>query len=132
MWRSIPSALISSIVIQVFKELIDYPIIIDFTEGLHRIRKRIKIKLFIFFILGLVVLMFFLYYLSLFCAIYYATQLTLIIGAVYSVAFLIVLNIVLCLFLAINRKAALICKSPCAYSVDLLIKNILRKYFHFK
>ena len=83
-----------------------------------KILKSMRMKLFTFFIVSMVLMAFFWYYVSAFCAVYRKTQLAWIEGTIVTFLFCIVLYSFLYLLVTIARYIGLRCHISCFYTLS--------------
>ena len=83
-----------------------------------KILKSMRMKLFTFFIVSMVLMAFFWYYVSAFCAVYRKTQLAWIEGTIMTFLFCIVLYSFLYLLVTIARYIGLRCHISCFYTLS--------------
>ena len=135
MLRSIPSNIISFIVGQICKNLVSYVAMIDVllveskTEDrnllMQKLYAKLKRKFFFFHLLIFTVVSFSLYYLTLFCIIYKCSQMSWFIGCIYSILISIIINISVCLTIAVIRKLSITFNMLYAYNIALFFKKMI-------
>lgn len=94
-------------------------------EEIGKIKKCIKVKCFLFFIVGIILLFGFWYYISAFCAIYYNTQIPLIKDTFISFVTSMIYPFFLNLFPGIFRIIALKIKIKCFFITSKIITKII-------
>ena len=114
------------------KSLISFPSVLDmlvvevktseFITIMQKYSCTILKKVLMFYISGVIIVCFFLYYLSLFCIIYKSSQVSWFTGCVYSFFLSMLTNIGICLGLTILRKVALYYKSQYIFNIEIYIK----------
>ena len=129
------SSLIGFIVLKVLKRLNFFPIEFKtlFVE-IHNMKylnwflnfviRRIKNKLTSFFIIESVLLLFFWYYLSIFCIIYHNIQVLLVIDGVISISYLLILCIIYSSLFSLCRWIGVRCNIYCVYNISLFMNYI--------
>ena len=95
----------------------------EITNEIKVLKKRIKIKCILFIIIGFILLFYFWYYLSAFCAIYYNTQFILIKDSLISFTFNLIYPFIFYLIPGIFRIIGLKYKIKCQY----IFSNVLIK-----
>ena len=135
MLRSIPSNIISFIVGQICKNLVSYVAMIDVllveskTEDrnllMQKLYAKLKRKFLFFHLLIFTVVSFSLYYLTLFCIIYKCSQMSWFIGCIYSILISIIINISVCLTIAVIRKLSITFNMLYAYNIALFFKKMI-------
>lgn len=135
MLRSLPSTVIETIIISMFKSFISYPPIFEMLIKEVKTKKlivfiqkyftKVKIKLMLFFLLQMIIDGFIIYYLTLFSIIYKSSQVSWFTGCLYSVITSIVVNIAISILLVSLRKFALIYKKEYPFNLHILIKRII-------
>ena len=96
-------------------------------EYSQKVKKRIYIKFIIFFLLGIVLLLFFTYFISCFCVVYINTQIILIKNTLLSFTLSMIYPFGFCLLTAIFRVLALNAENKdkfCLYNFSLLLQII--------
>ena len=135
MLRSLPANIIETIIGSIFKSFISYPPIFEMMVVEVKTKKFIKLlqkyyhslffKLIFYFIYQFTIMIFVLYYLTLFCIIYSSSQVSWFTGCLYSFLMSIVTNIGICTGLAILRLIGIKYNLKYAYNIELYAKNIL-------
>ena len=97
----------------------------EMKRDLIKIRKSIKIKCVIFFIVGIILLFGFWYYISAFCAVYYNTQIPLIKDNFTSFFTSMIYPFVLNLLPGIFRILSLRFKIKCLFIISKIITKII-------
>jgi len=135
----IPQMLYSTIVSQVISSLLELlsltqDEIVNMKEKgdiksikkeMNKVIKRIKIKCFIYFIISVILLLFFWYYLSVFCAVYKNTQFSLIKDTFISYITSMIYPFLFDLFPGIFRIIGLRNKIKCLYITNNIITKII-------
>lgn len=91
---------------------------IKYLKRAKEILKSMKIKLFVFFTLNLILLLAFWYYLSAFCAVYQKTQVPWIEGSIITFVFCMLFYSFLYSFVAISRYIGMKCHISCFYTLS--------------
>ena len=133
--RSIPSIIISAIISSIFSSFVSYPPMIEMLlfeirtkkiiQFIHKLYKSMIIKFIMFHLLLLVLFIFSLCYLSLFCIVYNNSQTSWFTGCIYSVITSVVVNIAISILLVSLRKFALIYKKEYPFNLHILIKRLI-------
>ena len=133
--QTIYSILISSLFTTLFEFLaLSEDILLKFKENMNmmhinekkqKIIRYLRIKSIIFFITGLIILLFFWYYVSCFCAVYTNTQTPLIKDTFISFATGIIYPFILILIPIIIRIPALESKNICLYKFSRILTTVI-------
>ena len=94
-------------------------------EETNKVRKRIKIKCFRFFIIGILLLFCFLYYITAFDALYNNTQFHLIKETIVSFIISLLYPFLLIVFPVVFRVTSLRYKKKCLYTVSKIVIKII-------
>ena len=135
MLRSLPANIIETLIGSIFKSFISYPPILEMMVVEVKTKKLILLlqkfyyslffKLILYFLCQFAIMLFVLYYLTLFCIIYSSSQVSLFTGCLYSFFMSIIINIGICIGLAILRMIGIKYNLKYAYNIELYAKNIL-------
>ena len=133
--RSLPSTVIETIIISMFKSFISYPPIFEMLIKEVKTKKlivfiqkyftKVKIKLMLFFLLQMIIDGFIIYYLTLFSIIYKSSQVSWFTGCLYSFFLSILTSCGICIGLTILRVFALKYQYKWIYNIQLYANNIL-------
>lgn len=133
--RSIPSNIISAIICAIFKSFVSYPPLLEmlFVEVktkkivffIEKIYCSLIRKFFLFHVLLFILIIFSLYYLTLFSIIYKCSQISWFTGCLYSVLTSIIINIGIALGLSVLRLVAITYQSKYLYNMELYIYKMV-------
>ena len=139
--RSVPSSLISTVISVVNERLINASPYIEvvvievkscaIVQLMKRLLRKCCRKMILFYIMNLLILVVFMYYVTLFCIIYPATQMSWFIGCVYSIILNNVVSVGICFCLTMMRQFALGFKNKRAYNLQLFISDIFKNNVSF-
>ena len=134
--RSLPSNIIGEIVSSVFASFVSYPPILEMMSVEIKSKKlvvfmekyfhTIKMKIIMFHLLLFIFLLFSFYYLTLFCIIYHASQVSWFTGCIYSVFTSIIVNICMTIGLTALRWYAINYRKEYAFNVIFFIKRLIQ------
>ena len=94
-------------------------------EETNRVKKSIKIKCLLFFVIGLILLFGFWYYISSFSAVYYNTQIPIIKDTIFSFLTSLLYPFLLILFPVIFRITSLRYKIKCLFIFSKVVTKII-------
>ena len=93
----------------------------EIINEVKRIMKNYKIKIIIFYIIEFICMMFFWYYVTIFCNIYKKTQLSWLLDCALTIIIRIIIDFVLNLILALLYRLSIGVKSNCFYKVMIFL-----------
>ena len=94
---------------------------------IERIYKKLKIKIAIFIVMEFLLMIFFWYYVSLFCAVYKETQESWLIDSLLSLLYSIFVKFAICLMLSSLYLSAIKYKIEILYEITMFIYNLGKK-----
>ena len=139
--RSVPSSLISTVISLVNERLINASPYIEvllievkscaIVQLMQRLLRKCFRKMILFYIMNLLILVVFMYYVTLFCIIYPATQMSWFIGCVYSIILNNLVSVGICFCLTMMRQFGLVFKNKTIYNLQLFISDIFKNNVSF-
>jgi hypothetical protein len=97
---------------------------LEYNQKKEEILETIKIKLIIYFFIQFLFTLFFLYYCSVFCAVYQNSQVFWIYGCLETILFDIIFSCLFCLFISICKYFGIKKRIKCLYKMSLIINYV--------
>ena len=99
--------------------------ILDYYALTKQVIQKLKIKLFFFFTIDFIIMIFFLYYASAFCAVYQNSQKSYIIGSITSLVISMITPFAICFCVCTLRMISLSSRCKCLYSTIQIINKVI-------
>ena len=99
--------------------------ILDYYALTKQVIKKLKIKLFFFFTNDFIIMIFFLYYATAFCAVYQNSQKSYIMGSITSLIILMMTPFAICFCVCALRMISLSSRCKCLYATIQIINKVI-------
>ena len=99
--------------------------ILDYYALTKQVIKKLKIKLFFFFTIDFIIMIFFLYYATAFCAVYQNSQKSYIMGSITSLIISMMTPFAICFCVCALRMISLSSRCKCLYATIQIINKVI-------